>query len=326
MKPLKECKVLVTPRSYGSQDPSLKTDLEEMVGEVVYNTTGKSLQSEQLQEMLKDVDGMIAGLDDIDARALQAAPDLKVVARYGVGINNVDLEAAAEQGITVTNTPGANAVSVAELTIGLILNMLRPILPAVQKTRQGEWPRFKGYSLEGKTVGILGLGAIGKETAKRLAGFNCRIFAYDIYPDEAFASKYELEYTELEDILARADIISLHLPLTPETEGLVDQDFITAMKPGAWLVNTARGELIQEDALVQAVKSGHLRGAALDAFRQEPPEKDNPLLSMEEILSTPHIGAHSDSAKNAMGRMAMNDCLAVLRGEEPKHRVNGGNQ
>jgi len=326
MKPLKECKVLVTPRSYGSQDPSLKTDLEEMVGEVVYNTTGKSLQSEQLQDMLKDVDGMIAGLDDIDAQALQVAPDLKVVARYGVGINNVDLEAAAEQGITVTNTPGANAVSVAELTIGLILNMLRPMLQAVRETKQGAWPRYKGFSLEGKTVGILGLGAIGKETAKRLAGFDCRIFAYDIYRDEAFASKYEIEYAELEDILARADIISLHLPLTPETEGLVDQDFITAMKPGAWLVNTARGELIQEDALVQAVKSGHLRGAALDAFRQEPPEKDSPLLSIEEILTTPHMGAHSDSAKNAMGRMAMNDCLAVLRGEEPEHRVNGGDK
>jgi D-3-phosphoglycerate dehydrogenase len=326
MKPLKECKVLVTPRSYGSQDPSLKTDLEEMVGEVVYNTTGKSLQSEQLQDMLKDVDGMIAGLDDIDARALRAAPDLKVVARYGVGINNVDLETAAEQGIIVTNTPGANAVSVAELTIGLILNMLRPMLQAVRETKQGNWPRYKGFSLEGKTVGILGLGAIGKETAKRLAGFDCRIFAYDIYQDEAFASKYELEYAELEDILTRADIISLHLPLTPETEGLVDQDFITAMKPGAWLVNTARGELIQEDALVQAVKSGHLRGAALDAFRQEPPEKDSPLLSMKEILTTPHMGAHSDSAKNAMGRMAMNDCLAVLRGVEPEHRVNGGNQ
>lgn len=326
MKPLKECKVLVTPRSYGSQDPSLKTDLEEVVGEVVYNTTGKSLQSEQLQDMLKDVDGMIAGLDDIDARALQAAPDLKVVARYGVGINNVDLDAAAEQGIIVTNTPGANAVSVAELTIGLILNMLRPMLQAVRETKQGDWPRYKGFSLEGKTVGILGLGAIGKETAKRLAGFDCHIFAHDIYRDEAFASKYELEYAELEDILTRADIISLHLPLTPETEGLVDQDFITAMKPGAWLVNTARGELIQEDALVQAVKSGHLRGAALDAFRQEPPEKDSPLLSMKEILTTPHMGAHSDSAKNAMGRMAMNDCLAVLRGEEPEHRVNGGNQ
>ncbi|MCJ7733788.1 MAG: phosphoglycerate dehydrogenase, partial [Anaerolineales bacterium] len=273
MRELKDCKVLVTPTSYGSQEPALITDLEDLVGEVVYNSSGKPLSSEMLQEMLSDVDGMIAGLDEIDAQALVKAPRLKVVARYGVGYNNVDLEAARGQGIVVTNTPGANAVSVAELTIALILNMLRPVIPAVKDTKTGEWPRFKGFSLEGKTVGLLGLGAIGKETAKRLVGFGCKILAYDLYPDEKFAAEHGITLSLLEDILPAADIISLHLPGTPETKEIVNEQFLEKMKSGSWLVNTARGDLINETALVDALETGRLRGAALDVYPQEPPAK-----------------------------------------------------
>ncbi|MCJ7716880.1 MAG: phosphoglycerate dehydrogenase, partial [Anaerolineales bacterium] len=310
------------PTSYGSQDPALKTDLENLVGQVLYNTTGKPLSSVRLQEMLADVDGMIAGLDEIDAQALEKAAHLKIVARYGVGYNNVDLEAARKQGIIVTNTPGANAVSVAELTIALILNLLRPVIPAVKLTKTGEWPRFKGYSLEGKTVGLLGLGAIGKETARRLIGFGCKILAYDLYPDEKFAAEHGITLSLLDDILPTADIISLHLPGTPETKEIVNKNFLGKMKPGAWLVNTARGDLIQETALVKALEEGHLRGAALDVYPHEPPDKNSPLLLMDQVICTPHMGAHSDSATNAMGRMALAECLAVLRGEEPKYQVN----
>ncbi len=322
MKDLKDCKILVTPTSYGSQEPGLKTDLEALVGEVIYNTTGKPLSSEQLQELLPDVDGLIAGLDEIDAKALSSAPELKVVARYGVGYNNVDLETAKTLGIIVTNTPGANAVAVAELTIGLILNLLRPILPAVNRTKNGEWPRFKGYSLEGKTVGLLGLGAIGKETAKRLVGFGCQILAYDLFPDEKFAAEYTIKLALLEDILPAADIISLHLPGTPDTQRIVNQEFIDRMKTGAWLVNTARGDLIDEDALVNALKEGKLRGAAMDVYPEEPPPEGSQLLKLEQVITTPHMGAHADSATNRMGRMALQDCLLVLQGKKPKYQVS----
>ena len=322
MKDLKEVKVLVTPTSYGSQDPSLKTDLERVVGDVVYNTTGKPLSSAQLQEMLIDVDAMIAGLDEIDASALDAAPDLKIIARYGVGYNNVDLDKARERSIVVTNTPGANAAAVAELTIGLILNLLRPIIPAAQGVKNGEWPRFKGYSLEGKTVGLLGLGAIGKETAKRLVGFGCTLMAYDLYPDEKFAAEFGLKMTLMDDILAEADLISLHLPGTLETTNIVNEEFLAKMKPGSWLVNTARGDLIDENALIGALERGHLMGAALDVYSQEPPHDHSPLLSMDQVITTPHMGAHADSATNSMGRMALSECLAVLHGEEPKYKVS----
>jgi len=321
MKDLKDCKILVTPTSYGSQDPELKTELEKLVGEVVYNNTGKPLNSDQLKELLVDVDGYIAGLDEIDASAFDSAPILKVVSRYGVGYNNVDLNAASKNGVIVTNTPGANAIAVAELTIALILNMLRPIIPAVQRTKQGEWPRYKGFSLVGKTVGLLGLGAIGKETAKRLTGFGCRVMAYDLYPDEKFAAEYGIEMSILDVILPAADVISLHLPGTAETREIVNAEFIEKMKPGAWLVNTARGDLINEKALVDAIVKGKLSGAALDVYSEEPPPSSSPIFGHDQIIATPHMGAHADSATNAMGRMAMDECLRVLRGVEPKYQV-----
>jgi D-3-phosphoglycerate dehydrogenase len=321
MKDLKDCKILVTPTSYGSQDPELKTELEKLVGEVVYNNTGKPLSSDQLKELLIDVDGYIAGLDEIDAGAFDSAPILKVVSRYGVGYNNVDLNAADKNGVIVTNTPGANAIAVAELTIALILNMLRPILPAVQRTKQGEWPRYKGFSLVGKTVGLLGLGAIGKETAKRLTGFGCRVMAYDLYPDEKFAAEYGIELSILDEILPAADIISLHLPGTAETREMVNEEFIEKMKIGAWLVNTARGDLISEKALVEAIDKGKLSGAALDVYSEEPPPPSSPIFGHDQIITTPHMGAHADSATNAMGRMAMDECLRVLQGIEPKYQV-----
>lgn len=322
MKKIQETRVLVTPTSYGSQNEDLKNELEDLVGEVIYNSTGKPLKSKQLEDMLPGIDGMIAGLDEIDEIALNSAVDLKVIARYGVGYNNVNLEAARKRGIIVTNTPGANAVSVAELTIALILNLLRPILAAVEGTKSGLWPRYKGFSLEGKTVGLLGCGAIGKETAKRLVGFGSRILAYDLCQDNDFASKYNIRYTSLEELLAKSDLISLHLPGVPETVGIVNKKFLSQMKKGSWLINTARGDLINESDLVSALESGHIAGAALDVYSNEPPGKNNLLLNMDQVITTPHMGAHSDSATNNMGRMALDECLAVLRGEKPRYRVN----
>ena len=321
MKPLNECKVLVTPTSYAAQDPSLKTDLEDAVGEVIYNTTGKPLSADHLVSLLQGVYGLIAGLDDISSQVILSAADLKVIARYGVGYNNVDLDAAKANGIAVTNTPGANAKSVAELTIGLILNLLRPINLCSQRTAVGEWPREKGYSLEGKVVGLIGLGAIGKEVARRLSGFDCQVLGFDVLQDQSFSKEYDVEYVSMTELLEKADIVSLHIPGTPETLNMVDKDFLAGMKDKSWLVNTSRGDLIDENALVDALKSGKLRGAALDVFQQEPPGLENPLLKLDNVVLTPHMGAHSDSAANRMGRMALNDCLRVLRGEQPEYKV-----
>jgi phosphoglycerate dehydrogenase-like enzyme len=322
MKPLNQCHVLVTPTSYGRNDQRLKTTLEAQVGKVTYNASGAPLSSEQLQALLPGVDGYIAGLDAIDARALSVAGELQVIARYGVGYSNVDLQAARRQGVTVTITPGANAKSVAELTVGLMLNLLRPIMDAAAQTRQGGWPRTRGLSLVGKCVGLIGLGAIGKEVARRLQGFDCRLLAYDVVLDERFARQNDIEVVDRPTLLAQADIVSLHLPALPETRGMVDQAFLAALKPGAYLVNTARGELIDEAALLVALRTGHLAGAALDAFNQEPPNAANPLLALPQLIATPHMGAHTDGATDAMGWMALEDCLAVLRGRQPAYPVD----
>ncbi|HVN53147.1 MAG TPA: phosphoglycerate dehydrogenase [Anaerolineaceae bacterium] len=318
---LKQCRLLVTPTSYGKNDPRLKTELERLVGEVIYNPAGKPLKSEEVARLLPRVDGYIAGLDEIDRCALAAADRLKVIARYGVGVDAVDLEAAAEKGIVVTNTPGANSASVAELALSLILALARQLPEANQAVHEGKFPRLNGVSLENKIVGILGLGAIGKQLARRLRGFDCQILACDPYPDHGFAAQNGVEFRPLDEILARADFISLHLPLLPETRCLVNAEFLQKMKMGAYLVNTSRGEVIDEPALVTALQSGRIRGAALDAFTSEPPDPGNPLLALPQLIATPHLGAQTDGATSNMGWMAMQDCLAVLLGEEPKYRV-----
>ncbi len=321
MRDLSACRVLVTPTSYGQHDPRLRSELESRVGEVIYNPTGRPLSSSELCSLLVDCDGYIAGLDTIDRAALQAANRLKVIARYGVGVDRIDLEAAREKGIVVTNTPGANAVSVAELTIGLMLSLARMIPAASAATKAGEWPRLSGIALEGKTVGLLGLGAIGKQVARRLCSFDCTIIAHDPAPDEAFAEECGLTLLPPGEVIARADFLSLHVPVSPETAGMVNAAFLAQMKEGAFLINTSRGELIDEKALLDALQSGRLRGAGLDAFAKEPPSADNPLLALPQVIATPHMGAHTDGATNAMGWAALRDCLAVLSGEEPTYRV-----
>jgi D-3-phosphoglycerate dehydrogenase len=318
---LKDCTLLVTPTSYGKSDPRLKSELERQVGRVIYNPTGRPLSSAQVAALLPGVDGYIAGLDQVDRAALAAADRLKVIARYGVGVDSIDLAAAREKGILVTNTPGANSVSVAELAVALMLALMRQLTEAAGASRQGKFPRLAGVTLEGKTVGILGLGAIGRLLARRLAGFDCRLLAYDPYPDLDFARAYQVSLLPLAEILPQADVISLHLPLLPETHHLVDRDFLAQMKPGSYLINTARGEIVDETALYEALQSGTLRGAGLDALCDEPPDPSNPLLALPQVIATPHLGAQTDGATNNMGWGALEGCLAVLRGEAPLHPV-----
>ncbi len=320
-KPLSAMRVLVTPTSYGKTDPRLKTELEGLVCEVIYNPSSKPLRSADVARLLEGVDGYIAGLDEINRSALEKADALKVIARYGVGVDNVDLAAAREKGITVTNTPGANASAVAELAVGLILALARRIPEAINATRSGGWPRLSAISLDGKTVGLLGFGAVGKQVARRLGGFDCEIVAYDPYPDQIFAVSHNIQIVTQEEVIRKADFLSLHLPLQLETRLVVNAGFLSKMKKGSFLINTARGELIDEPALVEAIQSKHLAGAGLDVFTHEPPGPDNPLLRLPQVLVTPHCSSHTDGAMNAMGWMALNDCLSVLRGESPRHPV-----
>jgi len=321
MMDLKAMQVLVTPTSFGKSDPQLCRDLEAQVGRVVYNPSSKPLKAVELTILLADIDGFIAGLDEINRSVIDSAHKLKVIARYGVGIDNVDLQAAREHGIIVTYTPGANSKAVAELTVGMMISLGRSLLQASQETKAGGWPRLPSFSLEGKTVGLFGLGAIGKQVARQLAGFDCVIQAYDVIAAADFAAANTVRLVSREELIASSDFLSLHCPVLPETRGMVDQAFLSQMKQGAFLVNTARGELVDEQALLSALQSGRLRGLAMDVYAKEPPGADHPLVRLPQVISTPHIGSHSDSATTAMGRMSLADCLAVLRGEQPKYPV-----
>jgi D-3-phosphoglycerate dehydrogenase len=320
-RPLHECRVLVTATSYGASDPHLKSDLEREIGEVVYNTSGRPYSAEQLAALIPDFDGCIAGLDPFDRRVIAAADRLQVIARYGVGVDNVDLEAAHQKGICVTNTPGANSDSVAELAVGLMLCLARGIPRADQATRNGQWPRLNGLSIRGKTVGLIGLGAIGRLVAAKLSGFACNLLAYDPFASPQAAEQNGVRLVELGEVVTAADFLSLHCPVTDETRGMVDAAFLERMKPGAFLVNTARGELLDEDALFDTLQRGHLSGAALDVFSQQPPAADHPLFSLPQVIVTPHMGAHSDSATNSMGWGAFHNCLAVLSGASAPNPV-----
>lgn len=312
---------MVTPTSYGQNDPALRIKLQEEVQDVVYNMMGRPLSSGELQKLVLDSDGFIAGLDTIDCSVIQKANRLKVIARYGVGVDNIDLVAAKSKEIIVTNTPGANSASVAELTVGLILSLARSIPDVVAKTKTGEWPRISGWSLVGKVVGLLGFGSIGKQVARRLRGFDCSTLAYDPVPDMAFAREYGVQIRTRDDVIRNSDFLSLHVPLLEETTRMVNAPFLNQMKIGAFLINTARGELVDEECLYEALKGNKLQGAALDVFTKQPPGRDNPLLKLPQVIATPHIGSHTDGSMNAMGWTALNDCLAVLRGEQPINRV-----
>lgn len=312
----------MTATSYGKNDQRLRSELEATVGQVIYNPFGRPLTSAEVSALLPGCDGYIAGLDFIDRAALDHADELMVIARYGTGIDRVDLAAAAEKSIVVTNTPFANSVSVAELTIGMILSLARSIPALTADTRAGGWSRIAGITLDGKTVGLIGLGSVGKQVALRLRAFDCSLIAYDPAADADFAAENRIDLVTLEEVISRSDFISLHCPLLPKTRRMVDASFLARVKPGAFLINTARGELIDEAALCEALQNARLRGVALDAFTQEPPEKDNPLLVLPQVIATPHAGAHTDGAMNVMGWGALQDCLAVLRGEKPMYPVN----
>jgi D-3-phosphoglycerate dehydrogenase / 2-oxoglutarate reductase len=310
--------VLVTPRSFRESDSAAVARLEEAVDEVRYNDLGRPLSAVELRDRLADVDGLLAGLDAVDGSALEAAPRLRVVARYGAGVDNVDLQAAARRGVAVTNTPGANAGAVAEWTLLLMLAMCRPLMAADRAVREGRWPVLRGRELSARTVGLLGLGRVGERVAAGVAGLGGHVLAHDPYLP---APPVGVELVELDELARRSEVLSLHAPLTCATRGVVGADLLSSLPPGAVLVNTARGELIDEAALLAALETGPLAAAALDVLAEEPPPADHPLLGRDDVLITPHAAPHTAEATEAMARAAVDDLLAVLEGREPRFAI-----
>ena len=305
-------KILVTPTSFRPDKQSQALlKLQEYATEIVFNPYGRPLVQSELIELLPGCDGYIAGLDYIDAYVIASCDKLKVISRYGAGVDRVDLAAASAKKIAVCNTPGANAQAVADLTMGLLLAVARKIPFLDKNVKSGNWLRSTGIEIYGKTIGILGLGAIGKAVAKRAQGFSMRVMAYDPYIDSAFATENNIISASIEEIVREADVISLHLPLTKDTRNIISGDLMKKMKRGVIIINTARGGIIEEDVLPELLDSGQLGGLGLDAFEEEP-LLETPLSAYDNVVLTPHTAAHTYEATENMADMAVQNLIDVL--------------
>jgi D-3-phosphoglycerate dehydrogenase / 2-oxoglutarate reductase len=281
---------------------------------------------EKLLAAVPEADALLVrSATTVDAEVLGAAPKLKIVARAGVGLDNVDVDAATERGVLVVNAPTSNIHSAAEHALALLLSAARQIPAADASLREHAWKRssFSGTEIFGKTVGVVGLGRIGQLVAQRLVAFETRVVAYDPYVSPARAAQLGIELLPLDDLLARADFISVHLPKTPETAGLIDKDALAKTKPGVVIVNAARGGLVDEAALFDAVSSGHVRAAGIDVFSKEPCT-DSPLFDLPQVVVTPHLGASTEEAQDRAGTDVAASVKLALAGEFVPDAVNVG--
>jgi D-3-phosphoglycerate dehydrogenase len=313
--------VLITTRSFGKEVREPLERLRKAGCRILEWREGSGLPESDLQAKLAEADAWIVAFHPIGPDLLDRAPRLRIIAKHGVGVDNIDIEAATARGIVVTTAPSANDQAVADLAMALLLALLRRIPEAGASVKAGGWERFLGVGLTGKRMGILGLGRIGQNVARRAAGFGVELIGVDpIWPEEA-ARELGIRRVDLPDLLADADILSLHVPLTPETEGLIGEPEIGLMKPGVWIVNTSRGKLVDEQAMWSALVSGRVAGYATDVFESEPPT-GSPLLSLPNVIGTPHMGTHTRESLLCMGNRVVEAVLAVLRGERPEFVIN----
>ena len=307
--------------------PAVRSAIQaECPAEVVLRMTASGDPAER-HALVEDAEFFVGGITPIPATLIRAAPRLRLIHKWGIGVDKIDLAAARERSVPVAITAGANAVPVAEFTLLLVLAVLRRLPHREAQLRGGEWQRAReetrvqARQLRGKVVGLVGLGAIGREVARRLRAFDAAVRYYDVRrlaPDEERAR--EVRFQDLDPLLAEADVVSLHVPLVPSTRGLLSRERIARLRPGAVVINTARGELVDEAALYDALRSGHLSGAASDVFVDEPPGA-SPLLTLETFIATPHVAGQTVEGLRRMGEVTAENALLVLEGRAPRFAV-----
>jgi D-3-phosphoglycerate dehydrogenase len=315
----KKLKVYLTEHIYPEAEARLNAHVDLDVGET-------TLSRAALIERVAGIDILFNKTDPVlvDSTVIDAAKNLKYIARHGSGYSNVDIAYATEKGILVSNTPGANAVSIAEYTFGLIIMIARKVLPAVLASRRGNPERldFTGVELQGKVIGLIGVGHIGREVVRRALAFGMRVLAYHPRPSARKLADLDLKLVDLETLLKESDVVSIHAPLTPETRGLIGEKELALMKNSGYLINMGRGGMVEEAALAKALKTGAIAGAALDVLEKEPVQKDHPLLSIENALVLPHIGSLTYESQRRTAMTAVEDILRFGRGEKPRHLIN----
>jgi len=315
-------KVLISATSFSEITKEPEDRLIDAGHDVIRNPYNRPMTADEVAPLLADIDAVAAGVDDFSAPSLAQADRLKIIAKHGAGIDNIDVVECTRRGIVVTNVPGANAEAVADMALALMLAVARHIPGGDRTTKAGQWVNTYGVDLCGATIGILGLGRIGKSVVKRCRGFDTRVLAYDPYFDDEFASSHQIDRADsIDQVMREADFISIHMPVTPETRGIIDASKIALMKSTAILVNTARGAIVDEDALADALETGRIFGAGLDVYAAEPPG-DSRLLQCERAVTMPHVSSNTPGALLAMGNGVTDAIIAVLSGQRPDNIVN----
>jgi D-3-phosphoglycerate dehydrogenase / 2-oxoglutarate reductase len=317
-------RVLLTTTSFqdtpGEHHAMLERESYDLVRE-----RGPLPESRMLELVAKgDFDGWLIGDDAITRAVIQRSlPRLKVISKYGIGLDKVDVKSATELKVPVTFCPGVNHTTVAEHVFGLVLAIYRDIVPQCNWVKSGQWKRLTGHELSGKTVGIIGVGRIGKEVATRARAFGMSVIGFDIYWDDKFAQGNQVKRAaSIEEVLQNSDIVTLHTNLTDETRHLMNAKRLALLKKGSVLINTARGELVETNDVVAALKSGHLLGYGADVLDQEPPPKDHPLFACPNAVITPHIGSRTYESVARQAKMAAENLIAVLNGRKPLAQAN----
>ncbi len=298
----------ITPRVAVTPPPicdssTLRDQLSDLFPQPLFNDKGRYLNEDELIRFAGQADALLVGRDGITDKVLSALPQLKIVAKYGVGLDNIDPEALQRHQVELGWTAGVNRRSVAELTLSFMLGLCHNVFKGGWALKQGQWAKEGGRLLQGKTVGIVGCGNIGKEVVRLLKPFECRVWIRDILDMSEFCTETDALEKSFEEVLEGADIISLHVPLTEETRHMIDVTTLRRMRPTAFLINTSRGDVVDQAALKEALVKETIAGAALDVFSQEPPE-DTELLACPQLMVTPHIGGNAVEAVEAMARTA----------------------
>ena len=316
-------KIYVTSRSFGLYFEGA-LELVKSVAEIERSPYDRAMSEEELLKVVEDVDGLIVGGDKINRRIIEHAKKLKIIARHGVGVDNIDLKAATDNGVIVTCTPHANAESVADFTIGLILSTARRIPQACLSTKQGKWEatKFMGAEVYGKTIGIIGLGEIGYRVAKRAKGFDMRILYWSRRRKINLEKELNAQYVNLETLLRASDFVTLHVALTDETRGMIGEKEFNLMKKTAYFINTARGPIVDEGALYKALREKKIAGAAIDVYSKEPPSADFPLFRLDSVVMSPHIAAYTLETICRMDMMNAEDIVKFFKGEKPQYVAN----
>ncbi len=306
-------------------DPISEEAIDLMRKEGLEVDVKTDISHDELVRIIPEYDALIVrSRTKVTKDVIEAGKKLKIIGRAGVGVDNIDLKTATERGIVVVNAPGGNTISAAELTLGLLFAVARKIPQADKSVKEGKWERkkFMGVELRGKTIGIIGLGRIGYEVAKRVRALEMNILAYDPYVSEERAKSVGAKLVSLEELLRNSDFITIHVPKTKETENLISEREFEMMKDGVYIINAARGGIVNEKALYEAIVKGKVAGAALDVYEKEPPDPNNPLLKLDNVVTTPHIGASTKEAQLSVGMIIAEEFINFAKGLPVKNAVN----